>query len=149
MAKIGIISCGNVKNELSCSAVGCFRSFNGREGQFKRYQDDKELQIVGFSTCAGCPTLLAPEKILLKVKPLVEMSQAEIIHFATCMVNLCPFVNKYKNVVNAKYPHVEVVMGTDEPSEARLEAVKGSIKKLLTQDQPDITEEFKKVMAQQ
>jgi predicted metal-binding protein len=147
MAKIGIMTCGNMKNELSCSAVGCFRSFNGREGRFNRYQDDKEFQLVGLSTCAGCPTLLAPEKILNKVKPLVEMSQAEIIHFSTCMVNLCPFVNQYRTAINAKYPQVEVVMGTDAPSEALLEALKGSIKKLLTEDQPDLTAEFKKVIA--
>jgi len=32
---------------------------------FEQYKDT-ETQIVGFNTCAGCPTLFAPDKILKK-----------------------------------------------------------------------------------
>jgi predicted metal-binding protein len=99
MTRIAILTCGNVKNELSCSAAGCFKSFNERDGEFSRYKGDEELQIVGLSSCAGCPTRLAPEKLLNKVKPLVEMGGAEKIHFSSCMLHLCPFINKYKTVI--------------------------------------------------
>ncbi len=56
-----------------------------------------------------------------KEKPLVEMGGAEKIHFSSCMTHLCPFINKYKTVISAKYPDVELVMGTDNaPWEAIL-----------------------------
>ncbi len=142
MAKIAIISCANVKNELSCPAVGCFKAFNNRKGMFDRYKEDQELQIVGFSTCAGCPTLYAQEKILSKVKPLVELSKADIIHFSSCMVKLCPFAQKYKSIMNATYPDVEVVMGTDESTP--LEMMKTMLKNVLTDNSHGITEEFKR-----
>lgn len=144
MARIAIMSCGNVKNEFSCPAVGCFRSFNDRKGMFERYKDDQQSQIVGFSTCAGCPTLYAPEKILHKVKPLVEICKADTIHFSSCMAKLCPFVKKYKSVINATYPNVEVVMGTDESTP--LETMKIMIKDMFTDNNHGITEEFKKYM---
>ncbi|HBF37589.1 MAG TPA: CGGC domain-containing protein [Firmicutes bacterium] len=144
MARIAIMSCSNVKNEFSCPAVGCFKSFNDRKGMFECYKDDQESQIVGFSTCAGCPTLYAPEKILSKVKPLVEISKADTIHFSSCMVKLCPFVQKYKSVINATYPNVELVMGTDEATP--LEAMKIMLKNLLTDNSHGITEEFKRNM---
>jgi Predicted metal-binding protein len=144
MARIAIISCGNVKNEFSCPAVGCFKAFNNRKGMFERYKDDQESQIVGFSTCAGCPTLYAVEKILNKVKPLVELSKADTVHFSSCMVNLCPFVQKYKSVIHATYPHVDVVMGTDESTS--LETMKIMLKHLLADNSHGITEEFKRHM---
>lgn len=142
MAKIAIISCNNIKNELSCPAVGCFKSFNNHEGMFERYKENEEMQMVGFSTCDGCPTLYGFEKILIKVKPLVEISKADTIHFSSCMVQLCPFVQKYKNVINAAYPNVEVVMGTDENTS--LETMKLMLKNVLTDNSHGITEEFKK-----
>jgi len=144
MTRIAIMSCSNVKNELSCAGAGCFKSLNDRVGMFERYKDDQELQIVGFSTCAGCPTLYAQEKILTKVKPLVEISKANTIHFSSCMVKLCPFVKKYKNVINAIYPKVEVVMGTDESTP--LETMKIMLKNLLTDNSHGITEELKRNM---
>lgn len=144
MARIAIMSCNNVKNELSCAATGCFKSFNENKGMFERYKDDQESQIVGFSTCAGCPTLYAFEKILIKVKPLVEISKADIIHFSSCMVKLCPFVQKYKSVINETYPHVEVVMGTDESTS--LDTMKIMLKSILTNNSYGITEEFRRNM---
>jgi predicted metal-binding protein len=147
VTRIAILTCGNVKNDLSCSAAGCFRSFNERDGEFIRYKDDKELQIGGLSSCAGCPTRLAPEKLLNKVKPLVELSGAEKIHFSSCMIHLCPFINKYKTVIGSKYPDVELIMGTDPTPDALLKNLGGMVKKLLVDDMPDLTEEIKKITA--
>jgi predicted metal-binding protein len=146
MVRVAILCCDNVKNELSCAATGCLGSFNEKKGMFERYKDDTEAQLVGFSTCAGCPTLIAPEKILKKIKPLVELSKVEKIHLSSCMVRLCPFVNKYKNVINAAYPDVEVIMGTDAAPDQPLETMKIIFKKLLTNPNPDISDEFLKVM---
>ena len=42
MTRIAILCCGNIKNELSCPAIGCLRSFNEKTGTFDRYKDDTE-----------------------------------------------------------------------------------------------------------
>lgn len=82
MIRIAILCCDNVKNELSYAATGCLRSFNEKKGMFEQYNEGMEAQLVSFSTCADCPTLLAPEKIIKKIKPLVDISKAEKIHFS-------------------------------------------------------------------
>lgn len=145
MKKIAMITCSNIKNELGCPAVGCLGYLNARKGSFARYDDG--LELVGITTCAGCPTLLAPKKILTKIKPLVELAQAQVIHISTCMVNVCPFVKKYVSIINKKYPEVEIVMGTDDLGEQKLVQLAMAVKKMLTDDQPDITEEYLKVIS--
>lgn len=79
---------------------------------------------------------ITPEKIIKKIKPLVEVSKAEKIHFSSCMVKICPFVNKYKSAINAAYSDVEVVMGTDTVSDQHIEIMKTMFKKLLTDPIP-------------
>jgi Predicted metal-binding protein len=145
MTRIAMISCDNVKNECNCAGEGCLRSFNKKIAVFDRYKDE-DIELVGYSTCAGCPTIYAHEKILKKVKPLVEVAKADKIHFSSCMVKLCPFVHKYKQVINEAYPDVEVVLGTDAYPDQPLETMTKIFKKLLTDTNNDITEEFKKVM---
>lgn len=145
MTRIAILCCGNIKNELSCPAIGCLRSFNEKTGTFERYKNDTETYLVGFSTCSGCPTLLAPGKILKKTKPLVVMSKAEKIHLSSCMVKICPFVNRYISAINEAYLDVEVIMGTDPFPDQHLETMrKAMFKDLLTNHYPDISEEFLK-----
>ncbi|AKB80826.1 hypothetical protein MSBR3_0248 [Methanosarcina barkeri 3] len=89
--------------------------------------------------------MLAPEKIIKKIKPLVEISKAEKIHLSSCMAKMCPFVNKYKSAINVAYPDVEVVMGTDAVSDQHIEIMKTMFKKLLTDPNPDISEEYLKI----
>ena len=146
MVKIAIICCDNVKNEFSCGAAGCLGSFNARKAMFERYKDDKDVELVGFATCAGCPTIVAPDKILKKVKPLVEIGKAEKIHFSSCMVTLCPFMQKYRSAIKAAYPDVEVLMGTDSTPDQPHETMKTIFKKLLTEPEPDISAEFTRVL---
>jgi predicted metal-binding protein len=145
MKRIAIITCSNIKNELGCPAVGCLAFLNARKGPFARYDDG--LQLVGITTCAGCPTVLAPKKILTKIKPLVELAQAQVIHLSTCMVNICPFVKKNISIINDKYPEVEIVKGTDELGEETLIRLAKAVKKMLTYDQPNITEEYSKAVS--
>lgn len=143
--KIAILGCDNVKNDLNCSAAFCFQSFNGHQNGFARYNADQELELVGFSNCSGCPTMHAPEKILRKIKPLVEMSKADIIHFSSCMVYMCPFIQKYKSVINANYPNVEVVLGTDSTPDHPQEMMQTFFKNMIIANNADITEEGKKL----
>lgn len=145
MKKIAIITCSNVKNELGCPAVGCLAFLNARKGSFACY--DEGLELVGITTCAGCPTILAPKKILTKIKPLVELAQAQAIHLSTCMVSLCPFAKKYESIIKEKYPEIEIVKGTDELGGESLIRLAKAVKKMLTYDQPDITEEYLKAVS--
>ena len=81
---ISILSCGNVKDECGCAGKGCMRAFNWRLAAFDGYGDEK-ITLVAYNFCAGCPTICAYEKILKRVKPLVEFAKADRIHFSSCM----------------------------------------------------------------
>lgn len=71
------------------------------------------------------------------------MSKAEKIHLSSCMVKICPFVNKYISAINAAYPDMEVTMGTDPfPDQHRETMRKTMFKELLTNHNPDISEEY-------
>lgn len=111
MPKIGILTCSNSTQDMNCSSSGCLASMRGRQGGFERYKKDEELELVGIISCANCPTLAAYDKILLRVKALVEFG-AEVIHFAYCVDVLCPFKAKYKKVIKERYPAIKLVMGT-------------------------------------
>ncbi|WP_457570811.1 CGGC domain-containing protein [Desulfovulcanus sp.] len=61
--KIGIIICDRYKN---CAGGKCFRAMRNREGAFDIYSKDKPLEIVGYTSCGGCPggnIEYAPEEI--------------------------------------------------------------------------------------
>jgi predicted metal-binding protein len=145
MLKIGIICCGNVKNECNCAFAGCLRCFNAKTAGFELYKNE-EIQLVGITTCAGCPTIYAHEKILRKVKPLVELNKVDKIHLSSCMAKLCSFVKKFTKIINEAYPKVEVLEGTDAKPNAPLETMPKIFHRLLTNTDNDITEEFKKIM---
>ena len=130
--KIAIISCGNEKDDCNCAGVGCMGAFNNRIAAFDCY-NDVDIELVGYSDCAGCPTLYDDEKILKRVKPLVEFAGVEKIHFSSCMVRTCSFVKKYKEAIEKAYPDVEVILGTDaKPGQVGEKADTSN----------DITEEF-------
>jgi len=109
--KIGIIQCSNAVNDLDCCASPCLRDFHDRAGCFKDYGED--VRLSGMISCPGCPTLAYPEKIMKKVKALVEFD-ITTIHFTFCMVSLCPFLNKYIKVIESAYPDLKLVKGTHE-----------------------------------
>ncbi|HKI76982.1 MAG TPA: CGGC domain-containing protein [Ignavibacteriaceae bacterium] len=103
--KIGIIICDRYK---SCAGGKCFRSITERAGAFDIYKD-KEVELVGYTTCGGCPggnIEYAPEEL--------KKNGAEVIHFATGMVvgyPPCPYINEFRNFIETKY-NLKVVVGT-------------------------------------
>jgi len=147
MTKIGIINCGNLKNDLSCSSVLCFKDLYEGSGTFKQY--DGDVQLVGMVACAGCPTAVGHEKILDKVNALVGFG-AEKIHFASCINAICPFKAKFEKVINEHYPDVEIVKGTHGEIESetfKQEDVmfRGMVKSLLGTRRPNITDAAKEL----
>lgn len=104
--KIGIFICDRYHN---CAGGKCFRAMRNREGAFDVYKKDDLLEVVGYTSCGGCPggnIEYAPEEMI--------KNGAEAIHFATGFVvgyPPCPYISQFKNFIEEKYK-IKVVVGT-------------------------------------
>jgi predicted metal-binding protein len=104
--KIGIIICDRYR---TCGAGKCFRAMRERAGAFAHYPADEGLELVGFSTCAGCPggnIEYVPEEMI--------RNGAEAIHLATGMIvgyPPCPYLDDFRAFVERRFG-IPVVAGT-------------------------------------
>ncbi len=104
--KIGIIICDRYRN---CAGGKCFRALQNREGAFDIYKKYENLELVGYTSCGGCPggnIEYAPEEMI--------KNGAEIIHFATGFIvgyPPCPYIDHFKKFITEKY-RLKVVIGT-------------------------------------
>jgi predicted metal-binding protein len=104
--KIGIIICDRYK---SCAGGKCFKALQNREGAFDIYDREKALEIVGYTSCGGCPggnIEYAPEEMI--------KNGAEVIHLATGFIvgyPPCPYLSFFKKFIEDKYK-IKVVVGT-------------------------------------
>lgn len=119
MARIGIITCSNCTQDLDCASVVCLGDLRKRKGFFQEYAPDEKLDLVGIISCAGCPTVGAPEKILRRVGSIARF-RVDAIHFSYCMTAVCPFIEKYRKVIQGAYPELKLVMGTHAPRDPKL-----------------------------
>ena len=105
IVKIGIIICDRYR---ACAGGKCFRALRNREGAFRVYEG-KELEIVGYATCGGCPggnVEYAPAEL--------KKNGAETIHFATGLLvgyPPCPYIQYFKDYVETRFA-LDVVLGT-------------------------------------
>ncbi|HYE82215.1 MAG TPA: CGGC domain-containing protein [Clostridia bacterium] len=103
--KVGIIICNRYHN---CAGGKCLRSLRNREGAFSLYKD-KEVELVGYTTCAGCPggnVEYAPAEM--------KKNGAQVIHLATGLVvgyPPCPRINYFKKYIKEKFG-LDTVIGT-------------------------------------
>ncbi|UZN23610.1 CGGC domain-containing protein [bacterium 3DAC] len=103
--KIGIIICDRYR---TCAGGKCFRALRNREGAFSIYKD-KEVEVVGYTTCGGCPggnIEYAPEEM--------KKNGAEVIHLATGFVvgyPPCPYIQYFKGYIEKRFG-LKVVIGT-------------------------------------
>jgi predicted metal-binding protein len=106
MKKIGIIICERYKG---CGGGKCFRALRERSGAFSIYPSGESLEIVGYSTCGGCPggnVEYVPEEM--------KRNGAEAIHLATGLVvgyPPCPNIRRFKTFIETAYG-LPVVVGT-------------------------------------
>ena len=104
--KIGIIICDRYRN---CGGGKCFRALTNRDGAFDIYSRDEKVEIVGYTSCGGCPggnIEYAPEEM--------KNNGAEVIHLATGFVvgyPPCPYIKYFKAFIEEKYG-LKVVVGT-------------------------------------
>ena len=103
---IGIIICDRYK---SCAGGKCFKSLRNRDGAFDIYSKNENVELVGYSSCGGCPggnIEYAPEEMI--------KNGVEIIHLATGFVvgyPPCPYIKEFKELIEVKY-NLKVVIGT-------------------------------------
>jgi predicted metal-binding protein len=106
MKKIGIIICARYKD---CGGGKCFRALRERVGGFSSYPEDEEVEVVGYSTCGGCPggnIEYVPEEM--------KKNGAEIIHLATGFIvgyPPCPYLRQFKEFIENQFG-LEVRIGT-------------------------------------
>ena len=104
--KIGIIICDRYRN---CAGGKCFRAMKNKEGAFSIYSESDELELVGYTTCGGCPggnVEYAPEEM--------QKNGVDVIHLATGFVvgyPPCPYITHFRNFIKEKYG-IDVVIGT-------------------------------------
>ena len=104
-AKIGIIICDRYR---CCAGGKCLRAMKNKEGAFSTYSDS-DIELVGFTTCNGCPG----GNIEYAGEEMVK-NGVEVIHLATGMVvgyPPCPSINIFKSFIEKRYG-VKVVVGT-------------------------------------
>jgi predicted metal-binding protein len=105
MKKIGIIICDRWSN---CAGGKCLRALRRREGGFEIYGDE-EVELVGYTTCGGCPggnVEYAPAEM--------KKNGADIIHLATGFVvgyPPCPHIDHFVSFIREKYG-MNVILGT-------------------------------------
>jgi predicted metal-binding protein len=106
MPRIGIVICDRYRE---CGGGKCFRAVRERRGAFSRYGADETVEIVGYSTCGGCPggnVESVPEEM--------KKNGVEVIHLATGLVvgyPPCPYLRDFKTFIESKY-EIPVVVGT-------------------------------------
>ena len=104
--KIGIIICARYRD---CGGGKCFRALRERQGAFSRYAAEDQLQLVGFSSCGGCPggnVENVPAEFL--------KNGADVVHLATGLVvgyPPCPHIQDFKVFIERQYG-LPVVVGT-------------------------------------
>lgn len=130
--RIGVLTCSNTKNEAACPSVGCLDAINKLEGGFERYRGNGGVELVGLITCAGCPTAVAPNKVLRQVRSLVA-SGVQAVHLSTCMATVCPFRRKYVKAIQEAFPGIEVVDSTHHADEQIQQMFKHAMEGFLTQ----------------
>ena len=106
MKKIGIIICARYQD---CGGGKCFRSLRERVGGFSSYSQEEQVEVVGYSTCGGCPggnIEYVPEEM--------KKNGAEVIHLATGFVvgyPPCPYIRQFKEFIEKQFG-LSVVVGT-------------------------------------
>lgn len=106
MTRIGIIICDRYRH---CGGGKCFRALRERRGAFSRYAVTEPVEIVGYSTCGGCPggnVEYVPAEFL--------KNGCDVVHLATGMVvgyPPCPYVRQFKAFIETQCG-LPVIVGT-------------------------------------
>ena len=104
--RIGIIICARYRD---CGGGKCFRALRERRGGFSHYAAEESVDIVGYSTCGGCPG-----GNVEYVPAEFKKNGAQAIHLATGLVvgyPPCPHIRHFKSFIETHFD-LPVVIGT-------------------------------------
>jgi len=105
ITKVGIIICDRYRR---CAGGKCLQAMKKREGAFSIYQED-DLELVGYTTCDGCPG----GNVEYAGEEMVK-NGAEVIHLATGLVvgyPPCPYIDTFVSFLENCYS-IKVIVGT-------------------------------------
>ena len=83
MRRIGIIICDRYRN---CAGGKCFRALWERVGGFREYGDE-EVEVVGFTTCDGCPggnIEYAPAEMARNGVDVIHLATGLVVGYPPC-----------------------------------------------------------------
>jgi predicted metal-binding protein len=103
--KIGIIICDRYR---TCAGGKCLRAMRNKEGAFAQYTAS-EIELVGYTTCEGCPG----GNVEYAGEEMVK-NGVQVIHLATGLLvgyPPCPYIHTFKAFLEHRYG-VRVVVGT-------------------------------------
>ena len=116
MARIAIVGCKRVQDQLCIACAKCLKALKNREGEFARYKDD-EVELVALGDCGDCPGLIMPKITLMNEINNMLDNGFDIVHLGTCVVKAkktgqCPLdFDKVTTLVKENFGK-EVVIGT-------------------------------------
>jgi len=105
IVRVGMIMCNRYH---TCAGGKCFRAMKNREGAFSIYAG-KEVELVGCTTCGGCPggnIEYAPAEM--------KKNGVTVIHLATGMLvgyPPCTRIDEFRRFIQEQYG-IPVVIGT-------------------------------------
>ena len=106
MTNIGIILCARYQH---CGGGKCFRALRERRGGFARYAPEEPVDIVGFTSCGGCPG-----GNVEAVMPEFVRNGVQVVHLATGLVvgyPPCPRIRSFQTYIETVFG-LPVVLGT-------------------------------------
>jgi len=103
--KVGIIICDRYRR---CAGGKCFRSAREKEGAFARY-GDADVEVVGFTTCDGCPggnIEYAVDEMKKNGASAVQLATGLVVGYPPC-----PYITYFRDFIEARFG-LPVVYGT-------------------------------------
>ena len=115
MAKIAILGCKRIQDQLCIACEKCLKAISKKDGEFARYDDNIELVALG--NCGDCPGLILPKVTLMNEIARSIDRDYDFIHLGTCVVKAkktakCPLdFDQVKSLIKENFGK-EVVIGT-------------------------------------
>jgi len=112
--RVGIIICDRYRR---CAGGKCLRALREREGAFSIYRD-RDVELVGYTTCDGCPG----GNVEYAGDEMVR-NGVEVIHLATGLVvgyPPCPNIQSFRQFLETRHG-LKVVLGTHPIPQSYLE----------------------------
>ena len=115
MAKIAVIGCKRIQDQLCIACEKCLKAMSLKEGEFSRYED--QIELVALGNCGDCPGLILPKLTLMnEIAGLLDRDY-DVIHLGTCVVKAkktgqCPLdFDQVRSLVKENFGK-ELVVGT-------------------------------------